>query len=267
MMRCKPMLGTYVEIQINEAQMGLTSRQLQLAMNEAFASISLVQSLMGFHDPYSELSMVNRLEPNRSLEIHQWTEKVLKTAQLICQESHGLFDCGVGRQLVYQKLLPLHQINHAPSDQSSILSIQFLGNQVICLTQPVCLDLGGIAKGFAVDEAVRALKLCGIQNGIVNAGGDLRVFGKQSHTVLLRSPRRANELIQVGSLKEGAMATSSNHTIFHPQKGITPVQGSYSVIAKECIHADALTKVLALSQDTRHPIFQNYGAESLWLPA
>ena len=83
MMRCKPMLGTYVEIQINEAQMGLTSRQLQLAMNEAFASISLVQSLMGFHDPYSELSMVNRLEPNRSLEIHQWTEKVLKAAQSV----------------------------------------------------------------------------------------------------------------------------------------------------------------------------------------
>ena len=267
MMRCKPMLGTYVEIQIDEAQMGLTARQIRLALDEAFTSIALVQSLMGFHDPYSELSVMNALEPNQSLEIHPWTEKVLKTAQFICQESHGLFDCGVGRQLVYQKLLPMHQINHAPSDQSSILSIQFLGNQVICLTRPVCLDLGGIAKGFAVDEAVRALKLCGIQNGVVNAGGDLRVFGKQSHTVLLRSPRRANELIQVGSLKEGAMATSSNHTIFHPQKGITPVQGSYSVIAKECIYADALTKVLALSQDTRHPIFQNYEAESIWLPA
>ena len=101
----------------------------------------------------------------------------------------------------------------------------------------------------------------------MNAGGDLRVFGRQSHTVLLRSPRQANELIQLGSLQEGAIATSSNHTILHPQNEITPIEGSYSVIAKECIYADALTKVLALSQDTRHPIFQNYEAESIWLPA
>ena len=267
MIRCKPMLGTYVEIQIDEAQVGLTSRQTHLAIDEAFASIALVQSLMGFHDRHSELSMINRYRADESLEIHPWTEKVLKTAQCICQESHGLFDCGVGRQLVNKKLLPLHQINHAPSNESSILSIQFLGNQIIRLTQAVCLDLGGIAKGFAVDEAVRALKLCGIQNGVVNAGGDLRVFGKQSHTLLLRSPRQANELIQIGSLQEGAIATSSNHTIFHPQKGSTPIQGSYSIIAQECIYADALTKVLALSQDAHHPIFKNYQAESLWLPA
>ncbi|MBT8529345.1 FAD:protein FMN transferase [Polynucleobacter paneuropaeus] len=267
MMRCKPMLGTYVEIQVDETQLGLTSRKITHAIDEAFASITLVQSLMGFHDPYSELSIMNQLEPGQSIEIHPWTEKVLKTAQLICQESHGLFDCGVGRQLVNQKLLPLHQINHAPSNQSSILSIQFLGNQVIRLNRAICLDLGGIAKGFAVDEAVRALKLCGIQNGVVNAGGDLRVFGKQSHTVLLRSPRQVNELIQIGSLQEGAIATSSNRTILHPRQGTTPLQGSYSVIAKECIYADALTKVLALSQDAHHPIFQNYGAESLWLPA
>jgi len=73
MMRCKPMLGTYVEIQIDEAQMGLTARQIRLALDEAFTSIALVQSLMGFHDPYSELSMMNQLEPNRSLEIHPWT--------------------------------------------------------------------------------------------------------------------------------------------------------------------------------------------------
>ena len=194
MMRCKPMLGTYVEIQVDETQLGLTSRKITHAIDEAFASITLVQSLMGFHDPYSELSIMNQLEPGQSIEIHPWTEKVLKTAQLICQESHGLFDCGVGRQLV-------------------------------------------------------------------------RVFGKQSHTVLLRSPRQVNELIQIGSLQEGAIATSSNHTILHPRQGTTPLQGSYSVIAKECIYADALTKVLALSQDAHHPIFQNYGAESLWLPA
>ena len=137
-----------------------------------------------------------------------------------------------------------------------------------CLTEPIVTQGDDwAAMRAAVDEAVRALKLCGIQNGVVNAGGDLRVFGKQSHTVLLRSPRQVNELIQIGSLQEGAIATSSNRTILHPRQGTTPLQGSYSVIAKECIYADALTKVLALSQDAHHPIFQNYGAESLWLPA
>ena len=74
---------------------------------------------------------------------------------------------------------------------------------------PLTLDLGGIAKGFAVDKAVEALKQCGATSGYVNAGGDLRVFGDVSQSIQIRNPGNSSELMSLGSLANGAIATSS----------------------------------------------------------
>jgi thiamine biosynthesis lipoprotein ApbE len=54
------------------------------------------------------------------------------------------------------------------------------------------VDLGGIAKGFAVDRAVKALKCAGLASGVVNAGGDLRVFGLKSELCPFAPSCRAN---------------------------------------------------------------------------
>ena len=68
------------------------------------------------------------------------------------------------------------------------------------------LDLGGIAKGFAVDQAIHALRRGGCTEAIVNAGGDLRRFGREPHPIYLR---RSTGPVQVAELRCGAVATSS----------------------------------------------------------
>ena len=67
------------------------------------------------------------------------------------------------------------------------------------------LDLGGIAKGFAVDQAIHALRRGGCTEAIVNAGGDLRRFGRAPHPIYLR---RSTGPVQVAELRCGAVATS-----------------------------------------------------------
>ncbi|WP_197711813.1 FAD:protein FMN transferase [Polynucleobacter necessarius] len=94
-------------------------------------------------------------------------------------------------------------------DLGGIEDIHFLTSELITASRPVCLDLGGIAKGFAVDMAVKILISEGVSAGIVNAGGDLRVFGDYSKPIYIRNPKNPIELLELGVLQDSAMATSS----------------------------------------------------------
>ena len=273
MIRCKPLLGTFVEISIKQDEG-------QAAIDNAFSAIQKVHDLMGFHNPQSELSRINKRAHLEAVEIHPWTAKVMKIAKEIHIASNGLFDCGIGHRLVEAGLLPRH-ITLTNHELGGINDIRFLAPDLIQSTRPVCLDLGGIAKGYAVDMAVRILLSEGISSGSVNAGGDLRVFGTTSFPIQVRNPESPEELIEIGTLENGAIATSSlyfakrDHQQSHiinpltqnPSEIYVEILGSYSIVAKECVYADALTKVLALSNNEYHPCFERFSAQALRIAA
>jgi len=269
MIRCKPLLGTFVEISIKEDDG-------QEAIDNAFLAIQKVHDLMGFHNPKSELSRMNERAHLEAVEIHAWTAQVIQIAKEIHLASNGLFDCGIGHRLVEAGLLPRH-ITFTNHGLGGIEDIHFLAPDLIKSTRPVCLDLGGIAKGYAVDMAVRVLLSEGISSGSVNAGGDLRVFGDTSLPIQIRNPESLEKLIDIGYLENGAIATSSlyfakrdqqkshiiNPLAQDPSEIHAEVLGSYSILAKECAYADALTKVLALSNNEHHPCFKRFSAQAL----
>src|SRR5207237_9076434 len=84
-----------------------------------------------------------------------------------------------------------------------------LSRSRVRLARAVRFDLGGIAKGFAVDRAVQILRRARLAFGLVNAGGDLRAFGNRRWPVHVRCPDAPGELLQLGSLSNGAVATSA----------------------------------------------------------
>ncbi|MBU3576984.1 FAD:protein FMN transferase [Polynucleobacter sp. UK-Kesae-W10] len=273
MTRCKPLLGCFVEITVDQEDC------LQ-AIERAFGAIERVQELMGFHHPQSELSRINRSAHCQALDVHPWTAQVLSTAKEIHRHSHGLFNCGIGYRLVAAGLLPQH-MPLPRHNIGGIEDIEFLSAELVQATRPVCLDLGGIAKGFAVDMAVKILISEGIPSGAVNAGGDLRVFGDTPRPIHIRNPRKASELLHIGSLQNAALATSSLYFANRDRQAshfINPLaktdqdahinaRGSYSILAKECIYADALTKVLALTEQEQHPCFAQFSAQAIWIAA
>lgn len=272
MTRCKPLLGTFVEITMDDER--------QVAIKSAFSTIQSIQELMGFHNPQSELSHINKYAHLKAVEIHPWTAQVIRIAKEIHIASNGLFNCGIGHRLVAAGLLPQH-INLSNHDLGGIEDIHFLAPDLIKSSRPVCLDFGGIAKGFAVDMAVRVLISEGVASGVVNAGGDLRVFGNTCHPIQLRNPNIPNEIIEIGSLENGAIATSGlyfnkrdrqrshliNPLANSPEEAHIEVSGSFSILAKKCVYADALTKVLALSNNHHHPCFETFSAQAIRLAA
>ncbi len=159
--RCRPLLGTFVDV----ACQGSAG-----AIGRAFAAIEKVHRLMSFHDTTSDVARLNRDASCKPVKVHPWTWRVLKCAEEFSSKSDGVFDIPVGQQLVKLGYLPrFHKRFGGCGSWEDILlddecSVRF--------RRPLVVDLGGIAKGFAVDRAVEALKDNGVTGGIVNAGGD-----------------------------------------------------------------------------------------------
>lgn len=267
LMRCKPLLGTYVEITAHTySDHPIAYRDLKYCIERAFSTIQDLHRRFNFYNENSELSHLNRLAHLDPLAISLELKRLLLVAHEIQCHSGGLFNCGIG-----QYALRLEKYRHRFGD---LTDLQFLSHNRVYASRPLCLNLGGIAKGYAVDCAVDILLKQGVAAGCVNAGGDLRVFGHQAQKIHLRIPHKSHALIELGELQNGAVASSANYFcrhistqsldqgIFHPQQQLpNNSPHSYSVIAPQCVHADALTKVLALSQEIFHPCFQRYRAK------
>jgi FAD:protein FMN transferase len=144
----------------------------------------------------------------------------------------------------------------------------------------VRLDLGGIAKGFAVDRAVESLMAAGASAGSVNAGGDFRIFGAANEPLLVRDPAAPHRILQVGTIQTGAVATSSGYfrRRWKDSQPLAPyidgrtgeildLRDSVTVFAVSCTWADALTKVLALDWRTGAALLDRFQARALLLRA
>jgi thiamine biosynthesis lipoprotein len=252
--RARPLLGTLVEI----TAAGESQAAVMRAIDAGFAAVTKVEALMSFHDRHSQLSRLNRLAHRTAVRVHPWTWDVLQCAQKLSRATHGLFDISIGHELVRMGYLP-RLSSPRPNIKGDFRDIELLPGHRVRFRRLLCIDLGGIAKGYAVDRAVAHLRACGAASGIVNAGGDLRVFGPVSRRVHLRDPANPGTLIPFADLSNGALGTSAAYFSRTRWRGrtITPlIHGrrrnaidtafSISVSAPTCMLADALTKVALL---------------------
>ena len=162
------------------------------------------------------------------------------------------FNCTVGAALTQDKLLPEHNYRDIYGEKllncGSWRDVELTTNSVR-LVRPVLVTLDGIAKGFAIDSAIKELKRFNIGAGWINAGGDIRVFGDLVLPIAVRDHLGQEHIL--GGLQNAAIATSTSvaTTDFpgvlldgYGQK--LPAMTS-SVMAHKAWRADALTKVAA----------------------
>jgi thiamine biosynthesis lipoprotein len=144
----------------------------------------------------------------------------------------------------------------------------------------VGIDLGGIAKGFAVDRAVEVLRDRGVPSGVVNAGGDLAAFGPKPHSVYIRDPSFPQRLLGRVELNDEALASSAGRhhpfgaaDVFDPaivdprtRAPARMVRGA-TVCASSCMLADALTKVVMIAGEKSAALLREYRASALIVSA
>jgi thiamine biosynthesis lipoprotein len=137
-----------------------------------------------------------------------------------------------------------------------------------------------VAKGYAVDRAVGALQSAGVKSGVVNAGGDLRAFGRRDERVWVRDPRSPGKLLPLTEIRNGAACTSAPYFSERSSDGLAGRQSdlwagtssksilgpvSVTVMAPTAIWADALTKVVLVQREAADSILTRYAAEAWFL--
>jgi thiamine biosynthesis lipoprotein len=257
--RCRPLLGTFVEISADDPD----------AIDAAFAAVESVHHLMSAHELESDLSRINRFAHIRPVEVDRWTALVLERALFWSKRSKGAFDVvRAGRRAIERGALPLHADQPQP-EASHWTWIELQGCSVRLLKSG-CVDLGGIAKGFAVDRAVEALRAAGSNRGLVNAGGDLRCFGPGPWPVAIVDPLSRRALVDIG-IENGALATSAGLPGRGGQLSFDHLGSgawtSVSVLARTACDADALTKIVWTKGASAEPLLASVDARALAITA
>ena len=244
--RAQTLLGTFVEITAK----GLSIPELHKAISNAFEEIRRVHQELSFFDPASDVSRLNRDAFSGPIRVGKDCYFVLKAACKVSRSTDGLFDCSAGSGGSYRDIV-------------------FLSKSRIKFKRALTVDLGGIAKGFAVDRAVSVLKEKGVPSGCVNAGGDLRVFGEGVQPIHVRHPQNPSIFVLIGHFKDISFATSG---IYFSKKIARPGTNrfyedpsSISVMASECMMADALTKPVSLGPERSGRFLERFKAKAFIL--
>jgi thiamine biosynthesis lipoprotein len=263
--------GTLVKVSI----WGVPTEPARQAIN------TIAQDFQSIHYRWHAWEPGPLVDLNKAIAAGQvWTVEddsllaLIQQAQLLSQQSEGLFNPAVG-QLI--KLWGFHRSEFPHNDSlppstaiaalvaqaPSMADIQLQGNQIESHNRAVQLDFGAIAKGYAIDLAIEKLQQQGIQNAIVNAGGNLKVIGQkgtQPWRIGIRHPSGQGVLAAISVSGEESVITSGNYERFRehqgkhyshiidPRNGM-PVQGitSVTVIDPSGTRADAAATALTVA--------------------
>jgi len=246
------LMDTVVRISIYDAAQ--SPEAVAIAVDSAFAAMARVEQAASIHVEESEISALVRAAGRAPVKLSSDVHRLLHESVAIGRATGGAFDCTIG---AVKALWPFDEENAVPPSAAAIAAalplvddvlIRFTENTAYLPKSGMRVDLGGVAKGLAIDRAVAALRRAGIKAGIVDAGGDLRILGahpaRPQWGVGVRHPRAGlSTLFAALRIDSLAVATSGDyeryfeyegvqyHHLLNPQTG-TPARGAVSVTIK-----------------------------------
>jgi len=264
------MLGTFVEVISPHRQ----------APGIVFAEIKRIENLLSKYNPESEVSKLNKLG---NLKASPETFYIIKRAKEFWQVSDGAFDITVAplvdlwgftdKKYYLPKEEEIKDILNLVGANKIIL--KELENVIKFSVSGMKIDLGAIAKGYAVDCAVKKLKENNIKSCLINAGGQIYALGDKfglAWKIAVRNPR-GKDLMDYLVIKDKAVSTSGDYEqyfikgkkryahIFNPKTGYPTDSGviSVTVIAQDGITCDALsTAIFVLGKEKGQELAQKF---------
>ena len=269
-------MGTVVEITL----LGESEESAKQSALQASQEIKRIEYLMSPWIESSDVTRVNRSAGNDGVRVSPETVQVIKRAQEVSKLSGGGFDITVGPLVqLWRKAREKGTPPEMEEVKETLNLVNFrnlrthYGGKVSLRKKGMAMDLGGIAKGYAVDRAFELLKGLGYRNLVVNAGGDLRVGGSKPDrlwSIGIQHPRDSEKIMARISLSDAAVATSGDyekffihqgkryHHILNPKDGF-PADGcqGVTIVAKDAATADALsTAIFVLGPEKGYALCQ-----------
>lgn len=258
--REEAIMGTRIAVQLWSEDPALAER----AMDAVIAEMHRTDELMSTYKPGSQLSQVNEHAYERPVQVDADIIDVVEKALGYSRLSDGVFDvtyASVGYLFDYRKHVHPTDAQIAaalPAVDYRQVVVDHDARTIRFLKPGMRIDLGGIAKGWAVDRGIDILRELGIEHAMVNAGGDTRLLGDRRGKpwiVGIRDPRNEGKVVTRIPLQDEALSTSGDyeryfeedgvryHHILEPGTGRSPkAVRSVTVIGPTATHTDGLTK-------------------------
>ena len=258
--RVQMQMGTLVKI----TAVARSESLAQAAVTAGFAEIRRLEELLSTWIPTSELSRVNASAGIRPVPVSLETWTVVQRAKQAAEMTGGGFNIAIGPvvdlwRVTEGKRIPTETELEALRPLVDLRAIRAdLHEQTLYLEKSgMRIDVGGIGKGYAADQAVLAMKKSGALAGVVALSGDIKTFGQlpggRRFPVGIQHPRKEGEVLAFIDLEDEAISTAGDYERFFERDGVRyhhildpktlqPARGcqSVTVIAKEGVWADGL---------------------------
>lgn len=263
--RALPLMGTIAEVAVVHRDAAVA----QAAIDAAFESLKWVEKTMTRFTATSDVGRANIGAANAPVTVSRETVFVVAEALRWALATNGRYDPAVGRTVEVWDVLNRHA--PPPERETKVLADRALYRSVLLDADAssisyrgadVRLDLGSIAKGYAVDRATNALCRYGVEHAVVIAGGDLYALGRapdgDAWTIGIRDPHDLRATVGTLAVSDMAVATSGTYVRYFMYRGTryhhlmdpqiaaprrTPVE-SFTIRADRCMHADVATTAL-----------------------
>ncbi len=263
-------MGTTYTVKLAAAR--ISQAQRAAAETAVARVLAEVVASMSHYDTGSELSRLNRQALGRPAPISAALAEVVTAAQAVREASDGAFDITLGDAVNAWGFGPVRTSGHLPEIEQLREMQRPPGSDALQLDAragtltrhaPVSLDLSGIAKGFGVDRAALALANLGVNDFMVEVGGEIRTQGRNGQgnpwqLAIERPDVLPQRALRIVPLQGKSLATSGDYRNYFVHDGrrysheidprsAAPVRhalASVSVVADECMHADAWSTAL-----------------------
>ncbi|MEM7304085.1 MAG: FAD:protein FMN transferase [Pseudomonadota bacterium] len=204
----------------------------QLAEQMAQDVMSIMENVNQLMSPYiesSELSVLNREASQKPIPVSDELYDVIKRSLEYSELTAGAFDitfASVGYLYDYRESIRPDQEqidSHVEQINYKNIVLDPVEKSVFFKEHNVRIDLGGIAKGFAVDLAIARAKELGIDNILVTAGGDSRILGDRlgrPWVIGIRHPLDKNQVIAKIPMIDEALSTSGDYERYFDEDGV-----------------------------------------------
>ncbi|TPW05310.1 MAG: thiamine biosynthesis lipoprotein, partial [bacterium] len=259
-------MGTTCEVRLRTDD----ARAARRAFDAAYRELALVDSLMSLYRPSSELSRLNRTAANGMVTLSQPTWDVFEASMEVAGKSDGAFDVTVKPLMDLWGFHRRAAHRPGPTQVDSVMSLVGWTKLAVDVerrgvtfgTAGMALDFGGIAKGYALDRAIGAIESVGIENALIDLGGNIVARGSihsgaVGWPVAIRDPGQPDSILTAVRLVNEAVASSGGYEKFVVLDGVTvghildvrrgePVTGvlGTAVLAPQAMLADALSTTL-----------------------
>ena len=276
-------LGSACDIQLYAN----TKASAQVIADLVVADVQRIEQKYSRYREDSVLTAINKVaEEGGVIQVDEETVALLNYANTCYQQSSGLFDIssGILREVWDFKsgIIPKESNIKAILPRIGWDKVSLDGSRLKFSIKGMQLDFGGIGKEYAVDRAATICQQYGVQHGLVDLGGDIKIIGPHADgrpwSVGIRHPRKPGELMSSIDVFRGAIASSGDYErciilngkryshILNPKTG-WPVRGlsSITVVAEQCVIAGSVATVTMLKEKRGKRWVKDLGLSYLWM--